>query len=110
MHIPNSLSRECVCGWACPHASPSAEPCAPLASDKPRFPSRSPDGLCLDQAPTEHPSLFVCCPWLTSKPFLVEPADFRNIGLCPTCVINAPTASTLVGSFAVGSASRASRA
>lgn len=87
MHIRSSLSYGCVCGWACLHASPSAEQCVPLDPDKPRFASRSPDGLCPDQAPTEHPSSFVCCTWLTfgSKPFLVDPVDFRNVGFCPTC-------------------------
>src|SRR5713226_8834777 len=91
MHTPSSLSRECVCGWASLHASPSAEQSVPLDPDKPRFPSRSPDGLCPDQASTEHPSSFVCCQWLAfrSKPFLLEPADFRNIGFRPTCSLPA---------------------
>src|ERR1700719_774192 len=80
MHTPSSLSRECVCGWASLHASPSAEQCVPLDPDKPRFLSRSPDSLCPDQASTEHPFSFVCCQWLTfrSKPFLLERPIFET--------------------------------
>src|SRR6266480_2172548 len=87
MRTPSLPSRECVCGRASLHASPSAEQCAPLDPDKPQFPSRSPAGLCLDRAPIEQPSSFVCYPWLTfiSKPSLVQPADCRNNVFCGAC-------------------------
>src|SRR6266566_2951722 len=87
MPRPCLLYRESVFGWAELPVSPSAGQYAPLDPDKTRFPSKSPDALCLDRASTEHPPSLVCRPWSTfrSKPFLVQPTDSLNGGFCTTC-------------------------